>query len=118
MKLSHSGIKILLNLIVYDFHDAFMKFRPLLFLFLLTGSSSASAFFEIPFCPLGGPPGWFNRMTTDNNQYRYLPSWYPPLYPQAYPYASLHQPQAWYPDNPVNRYRQAVPRGYSNFRQQ
>jgi len=49
-------------------------------------STTASAFPEIPFCPIGGPPGWFNRMTGDSyNQYRYPPAGYPLTYPQAYP---------------------------------
>jgi len=65
---------------------------------LFAGSAMAD-FPEIPFCPLGGPPGWFNRLKGDNHRYyppppRYYPvparpsPWTPP--PAAYP------PPQWY----------------------
>ncbi len=38
-----------------------MRYRRLLFLFLIFVPAISVAFPEIPFCPLGGPPGWFNR---------------------------------------------------------
>ena len=39
--------------------------RYLLIALLLT-SNGVQAFPEIPFCPLGGPPGWFNRIFDDD----------------------------------------------------
>jgi len=65
-----------------------MTFRQLLILLLLFGSAKAAAFPEIPFCPLGGPPGWFNRIAGDNDRYY----WRPPVhanYPQPYQPAYL-----------------------------
>ena len=62
-------------------------------------ASAMADFPEIPFCPLGGPPGWFNRLKGDDHRYyppppRYYPAqarpapWMPP--PAAYP------PPQWY----------------------
>jgi len=60
---------------------------------MLLISSSASAFPEIPFCPIGGPPGWFNRMTDNHSDYRYPPKFYPMPYPPAYQfYPGFQQP--------------------------
>ena len=39
------------------------------------------SFPEIDFCPLGGPPGWFNRMTGQHNQGYYPPQGMAPGYP-------------------------------------
>lgn len=41
---------------------------------------------EIGFCPAGGPPGWFNRMTGQNNRYYGPPP--PPMYRPVYPASS------------------------------
>ena len=68
--------------------------RRLLIIPLLFLSLEAKAFFfpEIPFCPLGGPPGWANRIYNDD-YYRYPPPgytagyWYRP-YRGSYPYSS------------------------------
>ena len=70
-----------------------MTYRRLLFLILMLSCSGACAFPEIPFCPLGGPPGWFNRMTGDHAYYRPAPrpyhlpnpSTYQPVYAPRYP---------------------------------
>ncbi len=35
----------------------------LLFAGLVATTPVLAGFPEIPFCPLGGPPGWFNRLT-------------------------------------------------------
>lgn len=68
--------------------------RQLLLVPLLLISLEAKAFFfpEIPFCPLGGPPGWANRIFNDD-YHRYPPPgyWYGP-YQRAYPYAPAY---AW-----------------------
>ena len=53
----------------------------------MLASANAFAFPELPFCPLGGPPGWFNRMTPDNDRYYGPPpvrGWYPAPYPPVY----------------------------------
>ncbi|MGD2053803.1 MAG: hypothetical protein PVG45_06815 [Gammaproteobacteria bacterium] len=74
---------------------------------LLLGSAGAMAFPDIPFCPLGGPPGWLDRIFDDDDHHRYHP---PPYYrppPAAapywnqggfYPYTPRHYP---YPVPPV-----------------
>lgn len=60
-------------------------------------STQAAAFPEIPFCPLGGPPGWANRIFNDRDDYYPPPPYYgaphwqgypqySPAYPGAYPY--------------------------------
>jgi hypothetical protein len=70
-----------------------MIYRRLLLLALIFVPASASAFMEIPFCPLGGPPGWFNRMTDNHHNYRYPPGFYPMAYPPAYQaYPGYQQP--------------------------
>lgn len=33
----------------------------------------SAGFPEIGFCPLGGPPGWINRLTGQHNRYYYAP---------------------------------------------
>jgi hypothetical protein len=67
---------------------------------LLLGSGAATAFPEIPFCPLGGPPGWWNRMVDDDDRYHYYPppSYYPPQ--QAAPYQQLRYPYSYVPQSP------------------
>ncbi len=44
--------------------------------------ASGFRFPEIGFCPAGGPPGWFNRMTGQNNRYYGPP---PPMVRPGYP---------------------------------
>lgn len=44
----------------------------------LLGFNNANADFpEMPFCPLGGPSGWLNRIT---NNHDYRPDYYMPPY--------------------------------------
>ncbi|MBT8130556.1 MAG: hypothetical protein KJP10_11225 [Gammaproteobacteria bacterium] len=66
---------------------------------LLLGSAGAAAFPEIPFCPLGGPPGWWNRMVDDDDHYYPPPPYYPPL--QAAPYQRPHYPYSYVPQSPA-----------------
>ena len=57
-----------------------MMLKRLLLIGSMLVSTSISAFPEMPFCPLGGPTGWFNRMAGG-------PGYYPPpamLYPPPY----------------------------------
>jgi hypothetical protein len=79
-------------------HTWFM--RAALLISLLLGSTAASAFPEIPFCPLGGPPGWWNRITDDDDRYYYPP---PPYYPptRAAPYWGTVHPYSYVPQNQV-----------------
>ncbi len=60
---------------------------PILALLLLVSSSAQAFFFpEFPFCPLGGPPGWANRIMHDD-YYRYRHVRRPPAYYYS-PYAA------------------------------
>jgi len=61
--------------------------KQLIIAISLSFPASSFAFPEIPFCPLGGPPGWMNRfMHTHDRDYRrhnaYLasPAFAPPVY--------------------------------------
>ncbi len=64
------------------------------------------SFPEIGFCPLGGPPGWFNRMTGQHDRYYYPP---PPMYqfqyrpvaPPVWQTPVRRQPPVYYPQYPV-----------------
>jgi hypothetical protein len=61
-----------------------MKLKAVHFLILLGLLFSAqleARFPEFGFCPLGGPPGWFNRIS--GQSHRYYP---PPPYPVRAPY--------------------------------
>lgn len=61
---------------------------------------------EMPFCPAGGPPGWFNSMTGQNDRYYGPPpAMFRPVYPTTAPYNGwqsplLQQPPLYYPFNP------------------
>ena len=73
---------------------------------LVLGSTGAAALPEFPFCPLGGPTGWLNRMFDDDDDRYYPPPYYPPpvmapYWNQAYPYG--YAPQ--YPVYPYLRHR-------------
>ncbi len=75
-----------------------------LFVPLAIGSTVTVALPEMPFCPLGGPTGWWNRLTDDDDRY-YPPPYYPPpvivpYWNQAYPYGYVPQ----YPVYPGPRY--------------
>jgi hypothetical protein len=82
-----------------------MAIQKHLLLVLAFFSSSASAFPEIPFCPIGGPPGWFNRMTGEYQQYRYPPVPPPLPYFQSYPVPAYPAYQSTVPPTglPENR---------------
>lgn len=59
-------------------------------LLLVAFEAQAFSFPEIPFCPLGGPPGWFNRIVNDNTYgYPPPPYWYRPD-PRQYPYGPAY----------------------------
>ena len=75
--------------------------RAVLALPLLVAGATAQALPEFPFCPLGGPTGWWNRLTDDDDRY-YPPPYYPPppvllYWNQAYPYGNVPR----YPLYPV-----------------
>ncbi len=77
----------------------------LLSVVLAGGPAVAVALPEIPFCPLGGPPGWLNRLT-DDDDHHYPPPYYPP--PPVAPYWSPVYPAPYvlpYPIYPLNPYR-------------
>ena len=67
-------------------------------LVLLSGSGGVLAFPEIPFCPLGGPPGWWNRMV-DDDDHHYPPPYYPP--PPVTPYWNQAYPYSYVPRYPL-----------------
>lgn len=73
-----------------------MKLKVVHFLIVLGVMFTAqleARFPEIGFCPLGGPPGWFNRMS--GQSHRYYP---PPAYPLRAPY--MPYPVYAYPIQP------------------
>jgi hypothetical protein len=49
--------------------------------FLALPVTTSAALPEIPFCPFGGAPGWFNRIFDDDRE-RYPPPWF---YRQQWP---------------------------------
>jgi hypothetical protein len=73
--------------------------QAILLIPLLIGSANISAFPEIPFCPLGGPTGWWNRMTDDDDHRYYPPPYYRP--PAMTPYWNSVRPYGYYPRYPV-----------------
>ncbi|MBT8126294.1 MAG: hypothetical protein KJP15_02330 [Gammaproteobacteria bacterium] len=70
--------------------------RVVLSMALLLESALVSAFPEIPFCPLGGPPGWWNRIFDDDHGHPPPPLWYPP--PPSAPYWAPTTPYGYLPD--------------------
>ena len=67
-------------------------YRLVILLILSVAAKSSYAFPEIPFCPLGGPPGWMNRLT--HHHRHYIPPYYPASYSgNDYP-AAVHAPVA------------------------
>ncbi|MGB5277186.1 MAG: hypothetical protein WBO73_13530 [Gammaproteobacteria bacterium] len=68
--------------------------RAFFVLALLPGWTAVTAFPEIPFCPLGGPPGWWNRIVDDDHD-RPPPHWYPP--PLSAPYWGPTRPYGYVP---------------------
>lgn len=72
--------------------------RAVLLMPLVLGSTSVQALPEFPFCPLGGPTGWWNRMTDDDDRY-YPPPYYPP--PVIVPYWNQAYPYGYVPQYPV-----------------
>ncbi|MGB5397309.1 MAG: hypothetical protein WBN96_09175 [Gammaproteobacteria bacterium] len=69
--------------------------RAVILILLGLANANAHAFFfpEIPFCPLGGPPGWYNRLANHDRYERYPP----PLYSPA-----PHRQQDWYNSPPAS----------------
>lgn len=75
-----------------------MKLKAVHFLVLLGllfMTQVEARFAEFDFCPLGGPPGWFNRLS--GQSYRYYP-------PPAYPVRSTYMPYRGYA-YPAPRFR-------------
>lgn len=79
--------------------------KVILILLVSTLSFNANAFPELPFCPMGGPPGWMNRFLNHHDYDR------PPVF---------YQPQGYYPQSRAYlpqpfRYEQApiVPADYN-----
>ena len=73
--------------------------RALLAMSMAAPGLAFAGFPEIPFCPLGGPPGWFNTLfDSDHKRWRYPPPYYryPPNYP-APPVAYQVYPPPAYP---------------------
>ncbi len=58
-----------------------INIKPLILL-LVTGmlAAKANAFPEIPFCPLGGPPGWMHRILDRHGDHRHSGLPYPAAY--------------------------------------
>ncbi|MBL6999066.1 MAG: hypothetical protein ISR73_04335 [Gammaproteobacteria bacterium] len=78
-----------------------------LVLLTLPAVASAFRFPEISFCPLGGPPGWFNRLSGEHDR-RYYPP--PPVmspryYPAVAPYGWPGPTQGYSPATPPIYYR-------------
>ena len=69
------------------------------FLVLLLPARSNAGLAEFAFCPLGGPPGWFNRLTGQHNKRSYYP---PPVYPVYYPAMQAVPVYAYPVSRPVN----------------
>lgn len=83
----------------------FFYFSLTLLLISLLPLTSQARFPEFGFCPMGGPPGWLNRLTGEHKKRYYYPP--PPRYPAVIP-------NTW--QRPFNAYpaansRSAVP-GY------
>jgi len=79
--------------------------KPYLLVLAMLLPGVVQALPEIPFCPLGGPTGWWNRLTDDDDDRYYPPPYYPPpqfrpYWGQAYPYGYV-PPYRSYPVYPV-----------------
>jgi hypothetical protein len=87
----------------------FMKLKVIQFLLtwlVLLSMQVEARFPEFGFCPLGGPPGWFNRLSGQSHRY------YPP--PIAYPQPDPVRPFYTYPVYPNTQVPPfAMPRMYS-----
>lgn len=72
----------------------------------LPSMASGFSFPEIAFCPLGGPPGWFNRMTGQHDRRYYAPPprvmrpVYPPVAPYGWQSPVMQQPPLYFPVTP------------------
>ncbi len=51
--------------------------HSLLILTMLFSAEALARFPEFGFCPLGGPPGWFNRISGQTHRHRVLMPVYP-----------------------------------------
>jgi len=97
-------------------YDDCMLCQRLLLVALMSSPATVLAFPEIPFCPLGGPPGWFNRMSGDYRHYPNRPVWYPPPYQQFYQSHPPYPAPAWGPIEQGNIISPNLPAG-SNIHQ-
>ncbi len=73
----------------------------LLGLAIIVPGMAHAGFPEIPFCPLGGPPGWFNTLFDLDDRPRYPPPYV--RYPSAYappPAPGYFYPAVRYPASP------------------
>ena len=76
-------------------------FGPLL---LMASQATQAGFLkEFGFCPLGGPPGWYNRLSGQRPPYRfrpypvYMPMYYSPVQTYRYPlYPQYRYPVAFH----------------------
>ena len=84
-----------------------MKVTQLLLMLAMLFSVQAEARFpEFGFCPLGGPPGWFNRVSGQNHRYHRPPAY--PLQMTPIPYSAAYlYPQPWRTDS---RFNPSLPR--------
>lgn len=82
-------------------------FRICLLLIIWPTIVSGAGFPEFGFCPLGGPPGWINRMTGWDRNYS------PPVFQSTYPYA--FQPRYMLPYNPSQNYQHSLPNLYGGY---
>ncbi len=73
--------------------------KPCLLVLAMLVPSVVQALPEIPFCPLGGPTGWWNRLTDDDDDRYYPPPFYPP--PMYTPYWNQAYPYGYVPLYPV-----------------
>lgn len=81
--------------------ETILLFKRLLIIFAITLPADSLALKEIPFCPVGGPPGWWNHFVDKDDsrkwhRYRHIP----PGYYQHY-YYQVYAPPVSYPVYPV-----------------
>ncbi|RUM95000.1 MAG: hypothetical protein DSZ28_00350 [Thiothrix sp.] len=81
--------------------------KPILFLFapllLIIFSASPAFAFDLPFCPMGGPPGWYDRMFGQRQIYA------PPPFPPNQYFAPIMPVHAPYPPTPMQRLTPLAP---------
>jgi hypothetical protein len=100
-----------------------MKTLPtiLLTLFCLSFSPASLALPELPFCPAGGPPGWFNHFVNrhTNNPWHHYQAYPVPQYyqPGHYPIRHQAQPYSAAYARPSRAYSQRPSTGYNRYYQ-